>query len=410
MRCLLFLLSVPLASVLVATGFTNTAQASPSKSSNSPVQVSQWQQIPGGVQQIPGGVKLDPNRFSLAADLVLEKLDVQDLGGDRFQLTATLRNGRTTGTGQTYPGGGRLVIERTSGSTVLTSPNDAFVALPGGATTLASQPIPAIEYGQTITLTATTQGRAIFSASAVPDGYRPDVANPPLPEQNPNNNRKEVNTLIARKHPISSKTLSFLTSSFLSKVQIRLDRDNSYVKIPGLGERRWQLPEKQQSISIGFLKPKVSYYVHDINSENLEMSIDQGSLVLSLAFETNGDEIIVTDPVPDINAGSITAQIKLPLTYDSKLQYLSYGTPQINVNVANLSFKRFGFLLNSLLPDVNQSASESVQQLFNDPKLKRQLEYQINRQLREAFVKGGRIVNVSFSSDEILLEVESGAK
>lgn len=385
--------------VLFTFGLVESAQSNP----RSP-QISQVERIPS--QTFPEGTRLDPGRFNVAAaDLVLEKLDVENLGGDRVRVTATLRNGSPSGNGQAYPGGGQLVIERSSGGTILTKPSDAFVALPDGGTPLASQPIPRLEFGQAITLSATTQGRAIFSASALPDRYRPDVPTKPLSERNPNNNRKEVNTLIARKHPISSRTLGFLSSSFLNQIQIRLDRDDSYIKLPKLSEQHWTMPEKSYDLFL----TRARYYVHDINSTNLEMSIEQGALVLSLAFETDGSEVVGVGVLPDIDADSITAQIKLPLSYDTNTQYLSYSNPQVSVNVANPSFSGPASLLDSLIPNINKSASQAIQKLFTDPKLKRQLEYQLNQQLREPFVRGGRIVNVSIGTDEITLQVEAGA-
>lgn len=398
MKCLPVRLT-SLVCALFTFGFVGTVQSTPA-----PIQLSQFQSSP--IKPLPDGIKPDPGRFNYAAaDLVLEKLEVENLGRNQIRLTAVLRNGNSTGNGQAYPGGGQLVIERTSGGTILTKPSDAFVALPDNTTTLASQPIPPLEYGQAITLTATTQGRAIFSASAVSDRYRPDVPTQTLPEKNPRNNRKEVNTLIARKHPISSSTLGFLSSSFLNQVQIRLDRDDSYIKLPKLGEQHWTIPEKTYNV----LFTKVRYYVHDINSTQLEMGIAQGALVLSLAFETEGSEIVGVGLLSDINSDSITAQINLPLSYDATTQYISYGVPQVSVNVAKPSFNGLMSLFDSLLPDINQSASRSIQKLFTDPKLKRQLEYQLNQQLREPFVKGGRIVNVSIGTDEITLEVEAGA-
>lgn len=408
MKRLPLLLSPALASALFITGIAAFAQSPPSTVPNVPIRIrpGDVQRIPG-VQSIPDFIKPDPNRFNIAAaDLVLEKLDVENLGGDRFQLTATLRNGSTTGIGQAYPGGGQLAIERTSGGTILTKPSDAFVALPDGGTTLALRPIPALEYGQAITLSATTQGRAIFSASAVPDAYRPDVPTKPLPEKNPNNNRKEISTLIPRKHTLTSRTLTNLTSGLLNKVQIRLDRDQSYVKIPGFGEESWSIPEKQYD---AFLT-KVRYYVHDINSTNVELGINQRSLALSLDFETDGSEIVGVGVAPDINAGSITALVKLPLSYDAATQYLSYGEPEVNVNVANPSFNGpLGPLLDAFLPEINQSASQSIKKLFKEPKLKRQIEYQMNQQIRDLLVLQGRIVGVTIDSNEITFDVEAGA-
>src|SRR6188472_2576452 len=67
------------------------------------------------------------------ADLRLESFDVTSIGGGKWKLKATLRNGSANPTDlrQTYSGGGWLVIGRTSGGTLpVPPPADPFSAVP----------------------------------------------------------------------------------------------------------------------------------------------------------------------------------------------------------------------------------------------------------------------------------------
>jgi hypothetical protein len=77
------------------------------------------------------------------ADLILESLDVKELAGNQFALHAVLRNGDHFPLFRydTYPGGGSLVLHRTSGGTKLSAP------VPGGWSLFGvSSPDPGVDF------------------------------------------------------------------------------------------------------------------------------------------------------------------------------------------------------------------------------------------------------------------------
>ena len=344
------------------------------------------------------------------ADLVLERFDVQETGGGYFHLSATLRNGEANGYGAEYAGGGRLVLRRTSGCVILTPPN-----ADGSPSLIPSEPdpgvlirqiwIPSLAYGQAIEISATLRGRGIFAAEAVSDPPNP------LREADPNNNSKTVNTLISRTIYLNTISLGAMLRDTLDNVAIRLDRNESFVRVPGFIDMRWALGEKTQAIGIG----AVRYYVHDINLSQLEMRVEDHAMKMDLEFETAGPEIYgylytevdTSDPaVPDVNTDTLKVSVKLPLAFDPETQAFSYHSPKFDLQ-ANWQFNGvlgWGLMgwARDLLPDVNGKINHAAELLLQNDRFKRVLEYRINQQVRR-FLGYGRITGINFDDPSQLV-------
>lgn len=370
-----------------------------------PVQVPVFRPVPN-----------DPvNQVLIApADLVLERFDVKEMGGGKYHLSATLRNGMVGGKlGRAYPGGGRLVLTRATGSTHLPDPSSPFVVIPEEPVAVAMKAIPALEYGQTVEISAETQGKAVFTATVAPDLFRPDHPQKKLQESNPRNNSRTVSKLNPRKVAFSTNSLRLFLGSLLEKVEVRLDRDESYVRLPGLVERKWTMPEFTKDVTVGTFR----YYVHDIRAESAELSIEEGALALNLKFETGAEEIkgflsSIDSAAPDINAQPFEVRIALPLLYDAERQYFSYGEPKVTVNakwaVNGLLDSVLELLNKDISPALNSKVEAGVKSVFNNAATKRQLEFQLNSQIRQQLLKGGRIVNATITADEVQMDIETG--
>jgi hypothetical protein len=334
------------------------------------------------------------------ADLILESFEVKELAGNQFALHAVLRNGDHFPLFRydTYPGGGSLVLHRTSGGTKLNAPQPGGWSLFGisspdpGAD--FSIPIPALSNNQSIEINATTTGRAIFSAYTVG-----------VTDADMSNNRREVNKLISHAIPLNASTVSLALGSTLGSVQMRLDRDDTFVKVPGIMEMHTTIPTQSTGVIVG----AVRYYVHDINLNNVSLDVADRSLIANLDFEQNEDEIIGylhtwiddSDPaVPNINASPMQISVKLPLGYDPSNQTFTYQDAQVNVN-ANWTFNGplgwgiMGWAQNILLPDINGKIKSQGESLFNNFDFRQMLQYRLNQKLH-ALTAGGRITGVNF--------------
>src|SRR5262249_49115105 len=133
-----------------------------------------------------------------------------------------------------YPGGGWLVLSRSSGGTLLTDPagypsGPLFPAVPDGGQELVKMAIPALADGQAISLSAVTKGRAIFTAAAVPNPPVLGGPTPTLPEVNKENNSKSVDTLIPLSLTVDSGLLQTFLGPLINGCQVRLDKNDSFV-------------------------------------------------------------------------------------------------------------------------------------------------------------------------------------
>jgi hypothetical protein len=332
------------------------------------------------------------------ADLIIESFDVKELPGNQFSLHAVLCNGDHFPLFRydPYPGGGSLVLHRTSGGTKLSVPR------PGSLFGISSPdpgadfsiPIPALQNNQSIEINATTTGRAIFSAYTVG-----------MTDADMSSNRKEVNKLISHAIPLNGGTVSVALGSTLGSVRMRLDRDDTFVTVPGIMDLHGPIPEESTGVIVG----SVRYYVHDINLNNIALDVADRSLIANLDFETDDDEIVGylhtwiedSDPaVPNINANPLRLSVKLPLGYDPANQIFTYQDAQVNID-ANWTFNGplgwgiMGWAQNLLLPDINGKIKSQGEALFNNFDFHQMLQFRLNQQLH-ALTAGGRITGVNF--------------
>jgi hypothetical protein len=355
---------------------------------------------------------LNPVILFKFADLRLESFDITPMGGNNWKLKATLRNGspNPTDNRQTYPGGGWLIIGRTSGGTIVSAPPaEPFAAVPDNGQQLKKVAIPALANGQAITVEVTTHGRAIFSAAAVPD---PPVIDGPtftLPEIDKTNNSKTVNKLIPLNLSINSALLQTFLGPVIDDFQIHLHKTDSYIKLPGFYNATFNIP--QAKMGLPWPLGDAYWYVNNINLSSASIGIADKSLALTLQFETGGDEIVGwVDGGPDwlapnVNASPLNVSVKLPLTYNSAAQFFYYNNPQVSVNA---SWSLNGPLPDSLLPDINGQIANGIKSMLNDNMVQAQIEYELNKQIRLQLLKGGRILSASVQPTQVNLSCEVG--
>jgi len=358
----------------------------------------------------PAPTQIIPLPIIRPADLVLEQLDVTPLAGGFWKLQATLRNGTTNPKGfrMSYPGGGWLVLSRNSGGTMVVEPPAMFPAVPDGGQELAKKAIPALASGQAISLSAVTKGRAIFIAAALPNLPVIDGPKTSLPEVNKDNNSKSVDKLIPLNLTVNSALLQTFLGPLVDQCQVRFDKNDSFVKVPGVVEKHWTIGEAVMDLP--WPLGEARWYVHDINLIDRQVGIEGGGLSLDLTFETNDPEIVGWVDggpdwlAPDVNANPLKVSVRLPLSYNAWGQFFYYHDPQVAVN-AHWSLN--GPLPDSLLPDINGKIESAVRDLLNNPKLKAQIEFELNKQIH-ALLKGGRIVAANIQPTQIQLSVEVG--
>jgi hypothetical protein len=352
-------------------------------------------------QPAKGGV------LSLPPDLILSKLDVADLGNNQFRVTATLVNSVSVfpfpskpaikhAPVSSYPGGGVLVIHRTSGGTTLIPPGSPGApAIPDPGTDLASMPIPALKFGQSITLSVVTSGRAIFSAAAVPD----PVTHTPLPEINRFNDSMTNDVLIPHSIIIDSN----LVGSLLGSTQAQIDRDDSFFTIPGVFDKHFQIP----ATSVG----PFDYYFHLIESNGATGSIQNGALVLTVSFADNHNAFH-TDSIfaPDLNVKGLTMTLTFPLAYDSTNQMLTYHDASAQVQGVWDPNGVLSGIIKQVLGDpsttLNSKLSGGITPILNDPATVAQIEFGIN-QIIHNVIPGGRIAGAIIASSQVTLNTET---
>lgn len=351
------------------------------------------------VDAVRGGVLVAD--FNVASDLNVETLEVQEQPGNRFALRAVLRNGAAGSPNQynTYPGGGFFVLRRSSGGTFLNPPGVTPISRPDFGQELARVPIPALANKQAIEIHATTTGRAIFDAFVL-------LAS----DADRRNNVKVVDNLISRAIPLNTFTVNAAIGNLLGGAQLRLDRDDSFVRVPGLVDLHGKIPEVSKSLGVGSAR----FYPRDINMSRLLLSVGESALIANLDFETGGDEIVgylhtvfgnSDSAMPNVNASPLKAKVKLPLAYDPTNQRVVYGAAKVDVT-ANWSFTGPASLLNWLLPDINGRFEEKGGELFNNAAVKSRIEYALNAKIH-ALTAGGHLNGIDFSDpDQPVLHVE----
>jgi hypothetical protein len=344
------------------------------------------------------GLVLGPNPildFTSPPDLAVDKLNISPLGNNNYVVFAHLQNIAQGPGAQAYPGGGEFVLTGTSGG-IVHEPGNLSNGQVDPSYTLASMPIPALAPGAGINLQVEATGRAIFTAAAVPTF---DQAARGLPEANPNNDSMTVSNLVHEDLPINTTTLNLALGNSLAQAQVKLDNGDSYIKIPGLFEKHFQIPGQDESVG----PFTVTYYVNDLESTGVSLAYENAALVLTVNFADKEDALQTPSIAPDISVKNLQIQVTLPLGYDPAQELIYYHDPSVSVNGDWSADGPIGFLLDGLTSSISQQVSNQVVQYFNDPSN----QEQINDQLTNLVRLGGRIDGVDVGPMQATAHVDA---
>jgi hypothetical protein len=343
--------------------------------------------------------------YFIAPDLQMEKFEVTDVGNGFWNLKATLRNGGSNPSPlmRTYPGGGKMRLKRATGGTTPYPAPFLFAAAPDPEVVLAERTLPPLARGQATTLEVWTKGRAIFSAVV-------DLApgQNSLPEANPANNNKTVNKLISRQFNISTGQLEQYLGTLMGQFQIRLSKTDSFAKLPGFYESHWNLADVVMAVPQ--LNTNARWAVSDVKYHTAVISMGaQGRLALTLYFETLFDEVVgiaeggPIGAVPHLNAGFVKAGVIIPLEYIPHLQYFACRAPQVS---AESNLQILAPATDWVKKDFENKIKNAVFDLFSDEKVKQKISYELNRQIKQHGVPGGRIMSVDVNASYFKLHTE----
>jgi hypothetical protein len=359
------------------------------------------------------------------ADIVLENLSVTSLGNDQFRVTATLENGAptlekanvahaggaaasTARAGIKYPGGGVLQIVRSSGGTILNAQGTSPVATPDPGQVIASEAIPALGFHQSIQLSVVTQGRAIFTASAVAAVDSHGIPRK-FPDANFANNSRTVDDLVPRTFTVNTFSLGLIppVNNAVQNAQLKLDSNDSHIVIPGVIDQHFTIPTKTVSVGLLFGSISATYAVDNLVSTGAALSYEQGGLAVTVKFADNA-HALHTDATlfPDIGVSNLQVKVFLPLSYDANLQFFHVGTPKV---VVTGDFHAGGFagdVIDLFLPDIGKKVSDALTAAIG-ARLDT-LSVLLNQPIHDA-TKGGRIVSASVQPDQLVLSVETPA-
>jgi hypothetical protein len=334
-------------------------------------------------------------------DLRVEAFEVTQIGADSWRLTATVRNGSSPASSQVaaYPGGGIIVLSRsTGGTTVVEPPHPQYPAIPDPSVTLRQVPIPALASGQSIVAEVVTQGRAVFTARALSVGAESNFAN----------NSKTVSKLFPKTFTIDNLLLKIFLNPIVEQFQVHLHKTDSFVRMPGVFEKYFNIPQAKKGLP--WPLGDAYWYVNDINLTNTTVALADKSLAVSFNFETSGTEIIgyVEDGpdwlAPNINGSPLKVNIKLPLVFNAAAQCFAYGTPQVKMD----AHWNLNNLPDFLLPDINSKIEGGIRSALSNITIKQRLEFELNKQVH-AQLKNARIGGVVINPDNVQVTVEAAS-
>lgn len=361
------------------------------------------------------------------ADIVVDNLTVQDLGNNTFKVTATLTNelanavpstglsvppkGSTVTTGVDYPGGGIFRIARTTGgTTIVNPPSDTAPTIQNPVLTLAATRIPAIPFNHSIQLSAVTQGRAIFSASASPI-VSPLGQTSPFPDANRHDNFRSVNTLVSHRTTLNSLSLNTIQNlaTPLQNIDIRLYGANSNLTIPGVISHRFAIPLQKIFVSNGPGKIENDYLVNNVVSylspESDALHYENGGLMATIRFHDNAHALkSYNSLLPDIGVKHLQVKIFLPLNYSAGYQYFFFGTPKVDVTGDWQTSSPFGDLYNLVIPGITKSISDGL--TAGVLKAKGVMEHLFNQSIHD-LATDGRIASATISNTDAIINIET---
>jgi hypothetical protein len=320
------------------------------------------------------------------SDLQVASLEATQLTGGvlsgAWRIKATLKN-----TVKAFPGGGKLVIRRTTGGMIPVEPPYLFgPSVEDQGTILAEKPIPAMAVGQTLTLETISTKRAIFVAQVVSPIGDPDDNQLEFPEGPKTNNSQSVNKLVPKQFWLDTGFVQTQLDALTSQIKLRLDKTDSYAKLGTYYESHWKTADVNSPLS-----GAADLAVRDINAESTLEIAGTNMLVLLMKFDTAGVEL--DSPLVKLNASPVEVAVRMPLSYNAASQFVYCADqPQIDVSAKIVGLPaQWG----SVQVDFDNRIANAVRDVFSHEKVQQRLEFELNRQIREKMLKNnGRITNV----------------
>ena len=345
-------------------------------------------------------VQLEPN-------LALEDLSIRSCEG-KYMVSARLRNGEATRT-KRYEGGGTIVLERSSGAFQNTSTPFASNV---PAVQLSSMKIPALAGGEFVTISATSDVRGIFRVRAFSDA----PGSVERPAMLPGDGAKVLtkSNLHADSVTVNNALLSLATANTLGKAQMRLDRDESFVRIPGLYDKTFSIPTKLVKNPI----KDALYYLHDINSTSVSREFKNGGLDICIDFETDRTELIGyvktvagdwDGGAPDGNADPFQVCVSIPITFNVQGQRMFFDAANLTVR-ANIDWDFNGPLGGYIESEYRTEINGEIEQKFKEMLLEGNVGVRMTTEFNDAIktlVKGARITDFHFANDALVIEIEN---
>jgi len=343
----------------------------------------------------------------LEPDLTLDDLTIRSCDGG-YVVSARLRNGEATRT-KPYDGGGTIVLERSSGALQNTATPFASNV---PAVQLASVKIPALAGGASVTISAISDVRGIFRVRAFSDApgsvERPAVL--------PGDGAKVLtrSNLHADSVTVNTALLNFATTNTLGAAQLRLDRDESWVRIPGLYDKTFSIPIKVINSPL----TNAYYYLHDVRSDGVQREFKNGGLDICIDFETDETELIGyvetllgdwDGGAPDGNADPFQVCINIPITFNAQGQRLFFDAANLKVR-SNVQWDFNGPLGGYIESEYRSEINGEIEQRFKDLLLEGNVGEQMTADFNDAIktlVKGARITDFHFDDDALVIEIEN---
>ncbi len=349
---------------------------------------------PGGnaVLGSPSAATLVIHNVDPPTDLVIESLQAtpSPAGNGSYELTAIVTN-----QGSYYAGGGYVMFFQNSETTTLNPPNadgspPAVIANPSPNVQLASDAIPSMAYSQTQIFTATATSRALYTAEI---GSDPNNPSPGIPRvTGPIGDQYSINNLQPRTFPVTKPLIDSALN--LSGATAEIDASNSFLDIPGLVDEHFTVPS--------FTVDGLTYSANQIIANSFNVSLENGSVVVSIGFEDN-TQALVSSAGPPIGVTGFSVTLTLPIVFDATDQYLQIVNPTVSCN-GNWYVNILGF--ESPISGVDSLIATQVTTLIDEPDYHEPIEYGLNVQVRNFFVNSS-ITGLTSSPSSLTFSLES---
>jgi hypothetical protein len=349
---------------------------------------------PGGdaVLGSPSTASLVIHNVDPPTDLVIESLQATPSasGNGSFELTASVTN-----QGSYYAGGGYVTFFQNSETTTLNPPNadgspPAVYAVPSPNVPLGSPSIPSMVYGQTETFTVTATSRAMYTAEIVSD---PNSSSPGITGvTGPTGDAISINNLQPQSFTVTNSLIDAALN--LSGATAEIDASNSFLDIPGLVDEHFTVPS--------FSVDGITYSANQIIANSFEVSLDNGSIVLTIAFNDNANALISPDG-PPIGVTGFSVTLTLPIVFDATEQYLQIANPTVSCQ-GNWYVNILGF--DSSISGVDSLIATQITTLIDEPDYHEPIEYGLNVEVRN-FFQNSEILSLTSGPTSLTFNLDS---